>query len=74
MNNQLNASEITVGTQLAEWDGFLWDVTEIVSTTPLTITARLNSDFSSRRQHWTGNKGVLKTFRRSERLSGILPA
>ena len=49
MNNEfiITANQIKVGTQLAEADGFLFDVTEIVKETPKTITVRLCSDFSS---------------------------
>lgn len=74
--NIITAAEIKVGTQLAEADGFLWDVAEIVKQTPKTITVRLCSDFSSFRQRWTTRPdrtpgGVLKTFRKSSRLYGI---
>lgn len=74
--NIITAAEIKVGTQLAEADGFLWDVAEIVKQTPKTITVRLCSDFSSFRQHWTTQPdgmpgGVLKTFRKSSRLYGV---
>ena len=43
----INAGQIRTGSQLAEADGFLWDVVEIVKETPKTITVRLCSDFSS---------------------------
>lgn len=74
--NIIKASEIKVGTQLAEADGFLFDVVEIVKETQKTITVRLCSDFSCIKNHWTvkpdGTKGgVLKTFRKSTRLYGI---
>jgi hypothetical protein len=70
------ASEIKIGTQLAESDGFLFDVVEIVKETPKTITVRLCSDFSSIKNHWTikpdGTKGgVIKTFRKTSKLYGI---
>lgn len=72
----IKASEIKIGTQLAEADGFLWEVAEIVKETPKTITVRLCSDFSSFAAHWTSKQdgtqgGVLKTFRKSTRLYGI---
>lgn len=72
----ITAAQIKIGTQLAESDGFLWDVAEIVKETPKTITVRLCSDFSSFKQHWTvkpdGTKGgVIKTFRKSSKLYGI---
>lgn len=76
MANIILAGDIKVGTQLAESDGFLFDVVEIVKETPKTITVRLCSDFSSFRNHWTIKPdgtpgGVLKTFRKSSRLYGI---
>lgn len=37
----IKASDIKVGTQLAESDGFLFDVVEIVKETEKTITVRL---------------------------------
>ncbi len=74
--NIILASEIKVNMQLAESDGFLWDVVEIVKETPKTITVRICSDFSSIPAHWTIKPdntpgGVLKTFRKSSRLYGI---
>lgn len=72
----IKAQDIKVGTQLAEADGFLWEVAEIVKETPKTITVRLCSDFSSFASHWTAKKdgtpaGVLKTFKKSTKLYGI---
>lgn len=72
----ITAGQIQVGTQLAEADGFLWEVTEIVKETSKTITVRLCSDFSSFAAHWTAKQdgtpgGVLKTFRKSTKLYGV---
>ena len=72
----INASEIKVGTQLAERDGFIWDVVEIIKEAPKSITVRICSDFSSFESHWTKKKdgtpgGLVKTFRKSSRLYGI---
>lgn len=72
----IKASEIRKGTQLAEADGFLFDVAEIVKETPKTITVRLCSDFSSIKAHWTTKPdgtpgGIIKTFRKSTRLYGV---
>lgn len=69
----ITADKIHVGTQLAEADGFLFDVVEIVKETPKTITVRLCSDFSSFRAHWTTKPdgtpgGIIKTFRKTSRL------
>lgn len=77
MANIILAGDIKVGTQLAESDGFLFNVVEVVKETPKTITVRLCSDFSSFRNHWTVKPdgtpgGVLKTFRKSSRLYGIV--
>jgi hypothetical protein len=60
-----------VGTQLAEDDGFLWDVTEIIKNATKTITVRLNSDFSSFKNHWTTGEGIIKTFKKTESFNGI---
>jgi hypothetical protein len=73
----LQASDIRVGTKIAETDGFLFDVVEIVKETSATITVRLCSDFSSHKSHWTtkpdGNPGgIIKTFRKSSKLYGII--
>lgn len=72
----IKASEIKVGTRLAEADGFLFDVVEIIKETPKTITVRLCSDFSSFKSHWTIKPdgtpgGIVKTFRKSTMLYGI---
>jgi hypothetical protein len=74
--NIIKAEQIKIGTQLAEADGFLWDVVEIIKETPKTITVRLCNDFSSFQQHWTVKPdgtpgGVHKTFRKSSRLYGV---
>lgn len=76
VNMIIKASDIKVGTQLAEADGFLFDVVEIVTETEKSITVRLCSDFSSIPSHWTTKKdgtpgGVIKTFRKSTKLYGI---
>lgn len=73
----IKAKELKVGSQAAEADGFLFDVVEIVRETPKTITVRLCSDFSSIPEHWTVKKdgtqgGVLKTFRKSTIIYGIV--
>lgn len=66
----IQAGELRVGFQLAETDGFLFDVVEIIKETSRTITVRLCSDFSSIPAHWTTQRvgGVLKTFRKSTKL------
>lgn len=69
----IKASDIKIGTQLAEADGFLFDVVEIVKDTPKTITVRLCSDFSSIKTHWTIKPdgtpgGILRTFQKSSLL------
>ena len=70
-NNLIQAGDLAVGDQLAEADGFLFDVGAIVKTTPHTITVRFHSDFSSFRNHWHDGPGVEKTFRKSSMLRGI---
>lgn len=72
----IKAEELKVGSQVAEADGFLFNVVEIVKETEKSITVRLCSDFSSIPAHWTIKKdgtpgGVLKTFRKSTRIYGI---
>jgi DNA-directed RNA polymerase alpha subunit len=64
----INASELKVGQQVPEADGFLFDIIEIVKETEKTITVRLASDFSSIKSHWSINGGVLKTFRKSTKI------
>lgn len=72
----IKAGELKAGSQLAEADGFLFDVAEIVRETPKTITVRLCSDFSSIHTHWTIRPdgtpgGVLKTFRNPLGFTGL---
>lgn len=64
----IKAGEIKKGMQLPEADGFLFDVIEVVKETPKTITIRLASDYSSYRNHWSCNGGVLKTFRKETKI------
>jgi len=47
----VRAADIRIGTQLAESDGFLWEVTEVFRNTETAIAVRLNCDFSSFRSH-----------------------
>lgn len=67
----IKAEQLKVGSQLAEADGYLFDVIEIVKETPKTITVRLASDFSMIKNHWAVNGGVVKTFRKKSLLYGI---
>ncbi|AFM42933.1 hypothetical protein Desaci_4070 [Desulfosporosinus acidiphilus SJ4] len=67
----IKALNLKVGDQLAEEDGFLWDVTEIIQETETTITVRLNSDFSSFKEHWRSRSGILKTFDKHRSLQGV---
>lgn len=72
----IKAADLKVGSQIAEADGFLFDVAEIVKKTEKSITVRLCSDFSSIPSHWTTKKdgtpgGVIKNFRKSTKLFGI---
>lgn len=73
----IKASDIKIGTQIAESDGFLFTVAEIVKETQKTITVRLCSDFSSIKSHWTIKPdgtpgGIVKTFRKTTRLYGTI--
>lgn len=69
--NLVKASDLKVGSQLSEADGYLFNVIEVVKETSKTITVRLASDFSMMRNHWACNGGVLKTFRKSSLLYGV---
>ena len=73
----IKASELKVGSQVAEADGVLFDVVEIVKETEKSITVRLCSDYSSIKNHWTikpdgSQGGILKTFRKSTKIYGIV--
>lgn len=61
----VKAGTLKQGMQIAESDGFLFDVAEVIKETEKSITVRLCSDFSSIRKHWHENGGVLKTLRKS---------
>lgn len=74
--NIITASQLKVGSQLAESDGFLWDVVEVVKETPKSITVRICSNFSIIKQHWKVKPdgspgGLIKTFRKSSKIHGI---
>ena len=64
----INASELKVGMEIPETDGFLFEVIKIEKETEKSITVRLASDFSSFKSHWKENGGVAKTFRKSTKL------
>lgn len=73
----ITAGELKVGSQIAETDGFLFEVVEVAKETEKSITVRLCSNFTSFKQYWTikpdGTKGgVLKTFRKSTKIYGII--
>ena len=70
----IKAQGLKVGDQVSEQDGFLWDVTEIIKETEKTITVKLNSGFSSFKEHWSNGAGIVKTFRRRSSLCGIATA
>jgi hypothetical protein len=67
----IKAGDVKVGYQLAESDGFLFDVVAIEKETARTITLRLKSDFSSHKSHIDG---VSKTFNKNTLLEGIAEA
>jgi hypothetical protein len=73
---EIKGSEIEVGSQLAEEDGFLFTVVEIIEKTDVYVTVRLCSDFSSFKDHWTikpdGTEGgIVKSFKNDELYHGI---
>lgn len=68
----IKASDIKKDMQLAESDGFLWEVTEIIKETQKTITVRLNSDFSNFKSHWKGSEGIIKSFSKDSFIEGVL--
>jgi len=59
------AGELVVGDQVAEADGYLLTVKEIVKRTEKTITVKLTSDFSPMR---AVRDGIVHTFRRTTRV------
>lgn len=71
MDMIIKAADLKAGSQIAEADGFMFDVIEVVKETPKTITVRLASGFSSFHSHWAENGGILKTFRKSTLLCGV---
>lgn len=75
-NNYILAADLKTGSQLAESDGYLFDV-EVIKQTAKTITVRLYSDFSMIKTLWNikpdGTKGgCVKTFRKTSKLYGIV--
>lgn len=74
-NDYIFAGDLKTGSQLAESDGYLFDV-EVIKQTAKTITVRLYSDFSMIKTLWNikpdGTKGgCIKTFRKTSKLYGI---
>ena len=75
-NSYVLAGDLKTGSQLAESDGYLFDV-EVIKQTAKTITVRLFSDFSMIKTLWNvkpdGTKGgCIKTFRKTSKLYGII--
>lgn len=71
MDYIIKAADLRIGSQIAEADGFLFDVIGIENETPKTITVRIASDFSSIPAHRKRNGGIIKTFKKSTFLYGI---
>lgn len=71
MTTVIEARQLKVGDQVAEADGFLWDVAAVEwSVTGRRVTLTLCSDFSSFKSHWRG-AGVKKTLRASTRVWAV---
>lgn len=51
-------SEVSVGDQVPEEDGFLFDVIEVNEVAGGEIELMLASDFSTNKNHWECNGGV----------------
>ena len=67
----IKAADLRIGSQIAEADGFLFEVIAITKETPKTITVRLASDFSSIPAYRKSAGGIAKTFRKNTLLYGI---
>ena len=70
----ITAGELKKGSKIAESDGFLFDVVEVVKETEKSITVRICSNFTSFKQYWTikpdGTKGN-KNLRNYISLNGV---
>ena len=69
----VQGNDIRIGTQLAEADGFLFEVIAIVRETPQYKVVKLASDFSSFKSHWRINGGKERRFKKSCRYYGFQP-
>lgn len=58
----IKVSEVAVGDQIPDEDGFLFEVIEIDEQSEREIELTLASDFSSIPKHWKCNGGVPATF------------
>jgi hypothetical protein len=68
----VRVADLCVGDQVAESDGFLFDIIAITpSASGKTVTFTLASEFSSFKSHWAQNGGVKKAFRANSRLWAV---
>jgi DNA-directed RNA polymerase alpha subunit len=72
MIKMIKASEIKVGYNIYEADGFEFEVKEVVKETEKSITVRLVNDNTIDKRCWNENGGITKTFRKTTNVySGI---
>lgn len=67
----IKTEDVIIGTQLAEVDGFLLEVTEIIESDGSGKLVRLNSDFSSSKNLWKGEEGMLMHLENGQLWEGI---
>lgn len=65
----IKVSEVAVGDQIPEEDGFLFEVIEIDELSDQEIELTLASDFSSIPKHWKCNGGVPVKFPKDSHIS-----
>jgi len=70
-DNLIIAGDLEIGDQIAESDGFLLTVIEVVKETAKTISVKLYSDFSSMKSF---QEGKIITFRKSTKVYAVKAA
>lgn len=64
----VKACEVSIGDQIPEEDGFLFDVIDVEEISETEVELTLASDFSSIPKHWACNGGVTQKFSKQDQL------
>lgn len=64
----VKACNVSIGDQIPEQDGFLFDVIDVEEVSENEVELTFASDFSSFPRHWKCNGGVIQRFSKHDPL------